>query len=301
MIYIQEDSFFINLKYKIKPFTDLIRIKTSIMAGLGFILGMWIAYQTYKTQIDMKFIFQSILGFIGGFTLSGAMNTYNDIRDLQIDKEIKPERSLPRNAISLRTAKKFAVFLLLISLCISLILFSSIIGVLLFLIILGFLYSQGLQNIPLVKNFLVAFLISCPLILSAWLVEKNDVFLNKKIMDLFAISVLGFTLFEWLKDLADVKIDKKYGKKTIPTIIGVRSSALLIYSGFLVIFYFFWTNLMVFQLSFLLITLFLLHLVILLSTSKLLWNHKPIQIDKARKEIYTVFAITMLVLFFVAS
>jgi 4-hydroxybenzoate polyprenyltransferase len=262
---------FVDYKYRLKPYSDLIRIKTSIMAGLGFILGMWITYQAYRTQLDMKFIFQSILGFIGGFTLSGAMNTYNDIKDIQIDKEIKPERSLPRNAITLKNAKQFTIILLLISLSISLILFSSIFGIIILLIILGFFYSKGLQNVPVLKNFVVAFLISCPLLLSAWLVEKNDIFLNKRIMDLFTISVLGFMLFEWLKDLADVNIDKKYGKKTIPTIIGVKPSVLVIYSGFFLVFFFFWTNLMEFQLSFLLTTLFILQLIILISTSKILW------------------------------
>ncbi|MHA1983534.1 MAG: UbiA family prenyltransferase [Candidatus Hodarchaeales archaeon] len=301
MIFIQDESIVTNLKYRIKPYFDLIRIKTSIMAGLGFILGMWIAYQTYKTQIDMKFIFQSILGFIGGFTLSGAMNTYNDIKDIQIDKEIKPERVLPRNAMSLKRAKQFVIILLLVSLGISLILFSSIFGIVVILIILGFFYSKGLQNIPVLKNFVVAFLISSPLLLSAWLVEKNDVFLNKRVMDLFTISVLGFMLFEWLKDLADANIDKKYGKKTIPTIIGVKSSVLLIYSGFFVIFFLFWTNLMEFQLSFLLITLFILQLIILISTSKILWKHNPVQINRARKEIYSIFAITLLALFFVVG
>lgn len=292
---------FLTFETRIKPYSDLIRIKTSIMAGFGFILGMWIVYQSYKAQIDTKFIFQSILGFIGGFTLSGAMNTYNDIKDFQIDKEIKPERSLPRNAITLRNAKKFVLFLLVISFIISFILFSSIFHIILIIISLGFFYSKGLQNIPVLKNFLVAILISSPLLLSSWLVEKNDVFLNKKIMDLFFVSVIGFALFEWLKDLADMKIDKKYGKKTIPTIIGIKPSVLIIYLGFCLTFIFFWTNLANFHLSVLLIALFFIHLVILLSISKILWKHDPIQINRTRKEIYSMFAVTILTLFFVVA
>ncbi|MHA1984825.1 MAG: UbiA family prenyltransferase [Candidatus Hodarchaeales archaeon] len=283
----------------IKGYSDLIRVKTSALAGLGFILGMWIAYQSHKTQLDWKFIFQSILGFIGGFSLSGAMNTFNDIKDIQIDKESKPERPLPRNAVSIQNAKQFTVILLFISILVSLTLFYPILGIVILLIAIGFLYSIILQNIPVLKNLVVAFLISSPLLLSAWLVEKDNLVTNKVIMNLFFISVPAFMLFEWLKDLADVEADKKYGKRTIPTIIGVKPSAILIYLGFTFILFYFWNYLVNFQFSILILMLIALHTIILSSTLKILWEHNPASINRARKEIYGTISFTLLSLFFI--
>ncbi|OLS26696.1 MAG: Digeranylgeranylglyceryl phosphate synthase [Candidatus Heimdallarchaeota archaeon LC_3] len=288
---------FIFFDNKIKPYTDLIRIKTSIMAGFGFILGLWLAYQSKKLNINSEFIFHSILGFIGGFTLSGSINTFNDIKDLKIDIMIKPERPLPKKLVSLKSAKYFAIALVLVSLVITIVLFSDILIVILAIVFLGFLYSVGFQNIPVLKNFLVAFLISTPLVISAWLVDKDIVYSNKKIMNLFTIAVFGFMLFEWLKDLTDFEGDVKHGKITIPRVIGLKNSALFIYTGFILVFILFWNYLANFQLSFIMILLLIIQILILFSSSKILWNQTPKIVDKARKEIYSVFALTILLLF----
>jgi geranylgeranylglycerol-phosphate geranylgeranyltransferase len=287
----------LNYQRNIKPFSDLIRIKTSMMAGIGFILGLWIAYKSKYLSINTEFVLQSFLGFLGGFILSGAMNTFNDIKDLEIDRIIKPNRPLPRSAVTVRNAKLFAFLLTSIAIVITIILFSEILVYLLLIIFLGFLYSYGFQKIPVLKNFLVAFLISTPLLLSAWIIERENVFSNKLIMNLFSLAVISFMLFEWLKDLIDLEGDSRNGKITIPVIIGSKSSAILIFSGFSIILFLFWSYLGLFQLSFAIIAIMIVQLLILLSSSKIIWNQTPFLIDQARKQIYVIFAITMLALF----
>lgn len=285
---------------KIKPYTDLIRLKTSSLSGIGFILGMWIISQSQRIPINGKFYFQAFLGFTGGITLTGALNTFNDIKDFNIDQNLKSERSLPQGVISIQRAKIFTIILLGISIIASFILHPPILIVIVIFIVLGLLYSVMLQNVPLIKNLLVAFLMSSPLLIGAWVASQKLPFLDEKVIFLFGLSFIGIILFEWQKDIGDVEIDKLYNKITLPAIIGTKNSAIIVYLGLCSVVIIFWLYLANFKLTSVITILVIIQLVLILSASELIWNQQPEIINQTRKRIYSAFAITLGLVFFIS-
>ena len=146
-------------------------------------------------------------------------------------------------------AKIFAILLLGFSIVVSLIIFPPIFLLVIFLMVLGLLYSVTFQNIPIIKNVMVALLMSSPLFVGAWVANQDLPFLNEKIQILLAFSFLGMFLFEWEKDIGDLEGDIKYGKITLPVMIGPKLSAIITFFGLSIVLLLFWQYLAEFQLT----------------------------------------------------
>ena len=282
---------------KIKPYTDLIRLKPSALSGIGFILGMWIIYRSQRLPLDQRFFSIAFLGFLGSLALTGAINTFNDIQDLQIDRYIKSERSLPQGMVLVEHARIFAILLLSFAIIVSLIIFPSIFLLVVLLIVLGLLYSVLFQNIPIIKNVMVALLMSSPLFVGAWVANQDLPFSNEKIQILLVFSFLGMFLFEWEKDIGDLEGDIKYGKITLPIILGPKLSAIITFFGLSYVLLLFWQYLADFQLTSFALILIGIQALLLVSSSKLLWNQDSKVVNQMRKNIYSVFAIALGLIF----
>lgn len=158
----------------------------------------------------------------GGFTAS-AGNIINDILDLPIDKINRPERVLPKEKLT-----KNEALLLYSVLNITALIFSVLVGlsaflIVFFTIVLLLVYSFFLKKIPLLGNFVVAFLTGLAFIYGGIAVENIS---SAVIPALFAF-LINFVR-EILKDMEDVEGDSAAGVKTYPLKYGFKKSKTII-------------------------------------------------------------------------
>lgn len=291
--------------YKAKGYTDLIRVKTSILVGIASVLGMWLAlelsaFNTNLVKQKTDFMFKAVLGFIAGFVLSGALNCVNDIKDYHLDLKIKSSRPLPSKRISILEAKVWAFFLIVVGLFISSVLYAPVIIIVGALVALGISYSLYFQNVPVVKNILVAATLSSSFITGAGVILEsfNDVPL--KIILLSISSFFAIFLFEIHKDIGDIYGDQIFGKITIPNILGVRPTAWIIYVGYWALVLLFWIYFALnYSITVFLVLIIFLQSILLISAGAMLYNQSKETINQTRIEVYSMFALTLISLFLI--
>ena len=86
------------------------RIFDGLVIGLAVILGMIISTNEIPSSLETI-----IAGFFLGLLLLMSMNTYNDYKDVEIDKISKPQRPIPRGAISIKLALRVSIIEAIIS------------------------------------------------------------------------------------------------------------------------------------------------------------------------------------------
>jgi geranylgeranylglycerol-phosphate geranylgeranyltransferase len=199
-----------------KAYLEIIRPSNSIMAGFAVFLSGMIAAGRQVPPLD---VFLAVMGTIAAS--SGGM-VMNDYFDYDIDSINRPQRPLPRGAVTRRNAFIFAVILFVLAYLF--IAFTNWICILIGYpaIALIFVYSWKLKRRPLSGNFVVAFLTSLTLVYGGAAAEK-----------VLLVSMLAVCAFfanfsrEIAKDIEDIKGDQSLGSRTLPILWGVERSAQL--------------------------------------------------------------------------
>jgi geranylgeranylglycerol-phosphate geranylgeranyltransferase len=186
------------------------------MAGFAVFLSGMIATGREFPPID---VFFAVLGTI---TASSAGMVINDYFDYDIDIINRPDRVLPRGALSKRHALLFAILLFSTSslfigltnpLCIS-------IGYPALILIA--VYSWKLKRLPFIGNFVVALLTSLTLIYGGAAAG------NIVLVTMLAVCAFFANLSrEIVKDIEDIKGDQRLNSKTFPIIYGISKSFLI--------------------------------------------------------------------------
>jgi geranylgeranylglycerol-phosphate geranylgeranyltransferase len=206
-----------------KAYLELIRPSNSIMAGFAVFLSGMIATGREFPPID---VFFAVLGTISAS--SGGM-VINDYFDYDIDIINRPDRVLPRGALSKRHALLFAVLLFSISFLFIGLTNPLCIGIGYPALVLIVIYSWRLKRLPFIGNIVVAFLTSLTLIYGG--AAAGTIVL----VTILAICAFFANLSrEIVKDIEDIKGDKQLKSKTFPIVYGI-SKSLLIASIFLLI------------------------------------------------------------------
>ena len=279
------------------------RFKTSFLIGLSSILGAWFYYsENIISLTNVDILIKLLTVFLLIFLSSGSLNLFNDIIDLKIDTELKPERILPQGSVSIRKAYLF--FIILVGTCFILSFRLNIIIFVIYFIMLGIGigYSVFLQNIPLVKNFVVALSISMSILVGYLSLLINLEFvLSGTIIIIFILSLLSIFSFELQKDINDLEIDKKFNKNTFPVIFGKKRSCKLIYSIDWILLIIFWLYLAFVNSNmniYLLCLLIIVQLYLLFSIRNIITDQSFTVLERARIRIYVLFAVTLFFLFF---
>ena len=269
---------------------------------MSSLLGAWFYYSEDVVSLsNVDIIIKLITVFLLLFLSSGSLNLFNDIIDLKIDSELKPERILPQGIVSIRNAYLF--FIILVGACFILSFSLNIIIFVIYCIMvsIGIGYSVFLQNIPLIKNFVVALSISMSILVGYLSLLVNLEFvLSGKIIIIFILSLLSILSFELQKDINDVEIDKKFNKNTFPVIFGKKRSSILIYTLDWILLIIFWLYLILINSNaniYLLSILIVIQLYLLLSIRNIITDQSFTVLERARIRIYALFAITLLFLF----
>ena len=99
------------------PFIRLLRPFTLLPPMLGMVTGAAAAVGVVGWDVlDGSHARNILLGMVMAGTLNGASNVLNQIHDLAQDRINKPHRPLPAGTVSLRAARRFALFLYLAAL-----------------------------------------------------------------------------------------------------------------------------------------------------------------------------------------
>lgn len=150
-------------------------------------------------------------------------NVLNDYFDIEIDKINKPNRPLPSGKIPKNLALSFSVLLLISGVLIAFQFSTQLFVISIFAASLISVYDWNLKRLPLVGNFVVS-LVSGMTFLYAGAIVLN-------IREALVPALLGFFFHfarEILKDIEDIKGDKKEDAKTFPIQFGILNSKILV-------------------------------------------------------------------------
>lgn len=221
------------LASKIKLYFQLSRPFTLIAPALGFFTSGITAIGALKVQLkfaNLKFI---LLGSLMAATLNAASNVLNQIYDLPLDKINKPNRPLCTGAISVNSAKLFALSLYLLSLLLAWFInptgsrecfyISAIAG------FLTYIYSAPpirTKRFCFLSNLTIAIPRGVLLKVAGWSAVGTILDIQPWYIGLiFGLFLLGAAS---TKDFADIEGDRKYGCYTLPVKYGIRKSAIII-------------------------------------------------------------------------
>ena len=212
----------INLFLRILP--KLVRWKNLliIMATqylAAYFLGGELTLEELFTDLNMLCLSLSTV-FIaaGGYVI-------NDYYDVKIDYVNKPDRVVVGRFLMRRYILFLHAFLNTIGIIVGF-LASWKIGIIAFFAAgLLWLYSNLLKRLPLLGNFMVA-------LLTASSVFIVFVYYNVSFFLFAAYTAFAFFISlirEIIKDMEDIEGDKKFDCKTLPIVLGIRKSKLVIY------------------------------------------------------------------------
>ncbi|AAL82087.1 geranylgeranylglycerol-phosphate geranylgeranyltransferase [Pyrococcus furiosus DSM 3638] len=201
---------------EVKGFIEIMRPHNCILAGIVGILGALVAYEGIPDIKTLTLIFWVVY-----FGCSGG-NTANDYFDYEIDKINRPNRPLPRGAMSRRAALYYALLQYAIG---SILAYFLNIRAFVFATIayfLTFLYGWKLKPLPLVGNITVAALTAATPIYGAIGVGRIGL-AGYLAICAFLVNVSR----EIMKDIEDIEGDKALGARTLPIIIGEKKAAII--------------------------------------------------------------------------
>ncbi|MDX2129972.1 MAG: UbiA family prenyltransferase [Chloroherpetonaceae bacterium] len=200
---------------------------------LGSLLGSLIA----RSNRDEFFQSGVWLLSIAAVFLAAAVNTINDIIDIEIDRINRPSRPLVTQAISKTTA--FWIYGITISIGLLLPFYYSIQNqtlesffIALFFAVTGTLYSFYFKQTPLFGNMIVALDVALVIALGA---SANTTFYDQlsgsSVFALLYAMLFAFfitLLRELLKDMEDINGDRSNNAKTFPVVFGFSQSSSLL-------------------------------------------------------------------------
>ncbi|MFX1572184.1 MAG: geranylgeranylglycerol-phosphate geranylgeranyltransferase [Promethearchaeota archaeon] len=209
---------------KFKEAVEILRPINDLMGSLTVIIGILV------TRSNISFgtiIINIILGVMTYFFIAGSGMVINDIYDVEIDKINRPERPIPRGAITLSEAKYLYAGSITIGILLSII--HSIISNLLFLNVIiatffgfmGWIYAKWGKRSGFLGNIIVSVSFSIGFIYGAIL---NSLIIPIYIYFFFLNSIFGLLSREIIKGCEDIEGDKESGVNTLAIKIGIKKA-----------------------------------------------------------------------------
>lgn len=209
---------------KFKDAFEILRPINDIMGSLTVIIGI------LNTRAGIgfeKIIINIILGALTYFFIAGSGMVINDIYDIEIDKINRPERPIPRGAITLPQAKYLFAGTLSLGIIISII--HSLIFNLVFLNVvialifgfMGWIYAKWGKKSGFFGNIVVSISFSIGFIYGAIL---NSSLIPLYIYFFFLNSFFSLLSREIIKGCEDIEGDKELGVNTLAIKIGLKKT-----------------------------------------------------------------------------
>ncbi len=166
-----------------------------------------------------------VFGVLSAFFTAAAGNVINDIRDKEIDLINRPDRPIPSSRIAASSAYKVYFFLVLITLLGGFSISKTAGMIVLSTHLLLYIYSAFLKALPLTGNMAVGILTGLAFFYGGVIAGNPGIAVLPSL-----IAGLINVIREIVKDIQDLKGDENSGLKTLPLVIGVPGSQIIIIS-----------------------------------------------------------------------
>jgi len=224
-----------------KDFLNFIRWKNVPMIGVLLFLIKYVLFERFELNVTLDHFHYALL-VVSTFCIAIAGYIINDINDVEADRINKPKRLYVGSKISRTTAYNLFIAFNSIGLLAGMYLSHHVGHTSYFIIyvitsLLLYQYAKYIKKKLLIGNLLVAFAIflsiSLPLVFD--LLPVTNPLNESRQMVVFKIigvmAIFGFFLTiirEIVKDIEDVKGDKKIGARSLPIAIGVQKTKVIV-------------------------------------------------------------------------
>ncbi len=211
----------------------LIRAGNCLLASMGVLVG------SYMTAFHFGY-YGPVVTALSAFLICAGGNVVNDLVDLEIDRINRPRRVLVRGAVTKSYAVLLAVLANIVAILLAMTVNLHVALLALGVIALLLLYNLRLKRVPVVGNILIALLGGLTFITGGLAVDEVLTFVLPGPLIGAVFAFLFHLVREMVKDVQDLEGDRRIGIRTVPQIIGVRSSlslALLLFFVLVVLTY----------------------------------------------------------------
>lgn len=233
----------------LKDFLNFIRWKNVFMISLIMLLIKYVLFERFELNVTLDNAHYALLT-ISTLCIAIAGYIINDIYDVQADKINKPDRLYVGKKLSRVTAYNYFIGFNSAGLLIGMYLSWHVNHTSYFIIyvitsLLLYQYAKYLKKKFLIGNLLVSFAVLLSIVLPVVFdllpvtnpLNERGQFVVFKLISLFA--AFGFLLTflrEIVKDLEDMKGDKKIGARSLPIVLGVKMTKSIISMTSLIVF-----------------------------------------------------------------
>jgi len=196
---------------------ELVRTHNCVLAGLAVLVGMIVAVASRDIPRP-----QAVFAFAVAVLICGGGNAINDYCDRKIDAINRPERPIPSGRLKASHALVIGRSLFMMGVllaiplgapCVTLAILNSM--------VLAF-YAAELKRLGLVGNLTVGYLVGSTFLFGGLAVKKLQA-----VSILAAMAALSTVGRELIKDIEDMRGDRRIGLKTFPLSHGTRATAAL--------------------------------------------------------------------------
>ncbi|ELZ82263.1 prenyltransferase [Haloferax larsenii JCM 13917] len=202
-----------SLGVRARGFLELTRPGNAIAAGVLTFTGAIVAGGTLE---DTLVVVAAILATVFA---TGAGNAVNDYFDRDIDRINRPDRPIPRGAVSADEAKWFSIALFGGAVVSALVLPLVAIAIAVVNLVALLAYTEFFKGLPGVGNVVVAALTGSTFLFGGAAIGEP---LGAAILSVLA--ALATLTREIVKDVEDIAGDKEEGLRTLPIVVGERPS-----------------------------------------------------------------------------
>jgi 4-hydroxybenzoate polyprenyltransferase len=196
----------------------LIIVFTQYMARI-FLVGKG------ASPVDSILDWSQFLITLSTVMVAAAGYIINDYFDVKIDQVNKPDEVIIGRFIRRRHAMFAHQILNVSAAVISFTVSFKVFVVNVIAMTVLWFYASVFKKKPFIGNFLVAGLTGASLVVMAVYYTNNDLLIN-----IYAVFAFGITLIrEIIKDIEDIRGDKKFGSTTLPIIWGIRKAKYLLF------------------------------------------------------------------------
>lgn len=202
---------------KAVAFFRLIRPANCVMMGFAVVVGAALA-RGFQLTGELSSL---LLGFVTGFTLTGASMTINDYYDREIDAINEPQRPIPSGAVSPKEALLFAFVLTAVGFLAAMLtnipcFVTATVAWVVFVV-----YTTRGKRTGLPGNFLVSACVAIPFVYGSFAVGS----VNLAVLLFAAMAFLSNVGREVTKGIVDVEGDRTWNVRTVAVRFGEKVAA----------------------------------------------------------------------------
>ncbi|MFB0561656.1 MAG: geranylgeranylglycerol-phosphate geranylgeranyltransferase [Candidatus Lokiarchaeia archaeon] len=224
---------------ELKAYVEIIRPINSAMGGLTVLSAVQVANVFYFLNLQFflsnfwifphRFFEIAFISYFVYFFIAAAGMVINDIFDLEVDRINKPNRPLPRGALTVRQAwiYTFVLWLLGVALAFLISMASGLLA--LVFSVVGFLYAARVKVLGILGNFVVAFSFAFGYLYGSLITSLERGIWGIPLMTwlFFVTAFMVLQGREIIKGMEDIEGDKLREVKTIARVYGLKRASII--------------------------------------------------------------------------